>query len=35
LHPVAAGFMAASGVLIAASQFKHILGIPAEGRTLP
>ncbi|SMX39284.1 SulP family inorganic anion transporter [Maliponia aquimaris] len=33
-HPVIAGFITASGVLIAASQLKHILGIPAHGHTL-
>ncbi|THH36850.1 sulfate permease [Aliishimia ponticola] len=33
-HPVIAGFITASGLLIAASQFKHILGIEAEGHTL-
>jgi SulP family sulfate permease len=34
-HPVIAGFITASGILIAASQFKHILGIDAHGHTLP
>ncbi len=34
-HPVIAGFITASGLLIAASQLKHILGIKAEGETLP
>ncbi len=34
-HPVISGFITASGVLIAASQLKHILGIRAEGDTLP
>lgn len=34
-HPVIAGFITASGVLIAASQLKHILGVPAQGHTLP
>lgn len=34
-HPVIAGFITASGILIAASQFKHILGISAGGDTLP
>lgn len=34
-HPVIAGFITASGILIATSQLKHILGIPAEGDTLP
>ncbi|MEY3003255.1 MAG: sulfate permease [Pseudomonadota bacterium] len=34
-HPVIAGFITASGILIAASQIKHILGVPAKGHTLP
>jgi len=34
-HPVISGFISASGVLIAASQLKHILGIKVEGDTLP
>jgi len=34
-HPVIAGFITASGVLIAASQMKHVLGISAHGHTLP
>ena len=34
-HPVIAGFITASGLLIAASQLKHILGVSAEGHTLP
>jgi SulP family sulfate permease len=33
-HPVIAGFITASGILIAASQLKHILGIKASGHTL-
>ncbi len=33
-HPVISGFITASGILIAASQLKHILGIPAQGHTL-
>ncbi|WP_299483571.1 sulfate permease [uncultured Roseibium sp.] len=33
-HPVISGFITASGLLIAASQLKHILGIPANGHTL-
>jgi len=33
-HPVIAGFITASGLIIAASQLKHILGIPAEGHNL-
>jgi len=34
-HPVIAGFITASGILIATSQLKHILGISADGHTLP
>ena len=34
-HPVISGFITASGILIAASQVKHILGIAAGGDTLP
>ncbi len=34
-HPVIAGFITASGILIAASQIKHVLGISAGGDTLP
>ena len=34
-HPVIAGFITASGVLIATSQLKHILGIEAHGHSLP
>ena len=34
-HPVIAGFITASGILIATSQVKHILGIRADGDTLP
>ncbi|MBW4963600.1 SulP family inorganic anion transporter [Sulfitobacter sp. CW3] len=33
-HPVIAGFITASGVIIAASQIKHILGISASGENL-
>lgn len=33
-HPVIAGFITASGILIAVSQLKHILGVKAEGETL-
>jgi len=33
-HPVIAGFITASGILIAASQVKHVLGIPGGGYTL-
>ncbi|MHA6324240.1 SulP family inorganic anion transporter [Roseivivax sp. CAU 1753] len=34
-HPVIAGFITASGILIATSQIKHILGVDASGHTLP
>jgi SulP family sulfate permease len=34
-RPVISGFITASGVLIAVSQLKHILGVPAGGSTLP
>ncbi|QFS84022.1 putative sulfate transporter [Roseivivax sp. THAF40] len=34
-HPVIAGFITASGLLIATSQLKHILGVSAHGHTLP
>ncbi|GKY89061.1 SulP family inorganic anion transporter [Sinisalibacter aestuarii] len=33
-HPVIAGFITASGLIIAVSQLKHILGISAEGHSL-
>ncbi|MBT8412814.1 MAG: sulfate permease [Boseongicola sp.] len=33
-HPVIAGFISASGILIAVSQLKHILGVSASGHTL-
>lgn len=33
-HPVISGFISASGILIAVSQFKHVLGIPASGHNL-
>tara|TARA_R110002072_G_scaffold6717_15_gene38474 strand:- start:7719 stop:9497 length:1779 start_codon:yes stop_codon:yes gene_type:complete len=33
-HPVISGFITASGLLIAASQLKHVLGIEGEGHTL-
>lgn len=33
-HPVISGFITASGLLIAASQLKHLFGIEASGRTL-
>jgi len=34
-HPVIAGFITASGILIAISQLKHIFGISAHGHSLP
>lgn len=34
-HPVISGFISASGILIALSQLKHILGIDAAGQNLP
>ncbi len=34
-HPVISGFITASGILIATSQLKHILGVEAHGHTLP
>lgn len=34
-HPVISGFISASGLIIAASQLKHILGIRAEGEAFP
>ena len=34
-HPVIAGFITASGILIATSQLKHILGVTAHGHSLP
>lgn len=33
-HPIISGFITASGVLIAAGQLKHILGVEAKGDTL-
>jgi SulP family sulfate permease len=33
-HPVIAGFITASGLIIAASQLKHIFGISADGHNL-
>ena len=33
-HPVISGFITASGLIIAASQIRHILGIRAEGHNL-
>ncbi|QBX33385.1 sulfate permease [Paracoccus liaowanqingii] len=34
-HPVIAGFITASGILIATSQLGHVLGVGAGGHTLP
>jgi len=34
-HPVIAGFITASGILIATSQIRHILGVGGGGNTLP
>jgi SulP family sulfate permease len=34
-HPVVSGFITASGIIIALSQLRHILGIKAHGDTLP
>lgn len=34
-HPVISGFITASGILIAASQLKHLLGVETHGHTLP
>ncbi|MEO1240451.1 MAG: sulfate permease [Pseudomonadota bacterium] len=33
-HPVISGFITASGLIIAASQVKHILGVDADGHSL-
>ncbi len=33
-HPVISGFITASGIVIAVSQLKHILGVKAEGHNL-
>lgn len=33
-HPVIAGFITASGIIIAVSQIKHIMGVSAEGDNL-
>ena len=33
-HPVVSGFITASGIIIAASQLKHILGVDAGGHSL-
>ena len=34
-HPVVAGFITASGILIAVSQLRHIVGVAGSGETLP
>ncbi|MBN7799132.1 SulP family inorganic anion transporter [Parahaliea mediterranea] len=34
-HPVISGFITASGIVIALSQLKHVLGVQAAGSTLP
>jgi len=34
-HPVISGFITASGILIAVSQIKHIIGVDISGQTLP
>lgn len=34
-HPVIAGFITAAGLLIAAGQLRHLLGVPGSGDTLP
>lgn len=34
-HPVISGFITASGLLIATSQLKHVIGVEADGHTLP
>ena len=34
-HPVVSGFISASGILIAASQIKTLMGVRVEGQTLP
>lgn len=34
-HPVISGFITASGILIAAGQMRHILGVAGHGGTLP
>jgi len=33
-HPVISGFITASGIIIAASQLRHLLGVPGEGHNL-
>ena len=34
-HPVISGFITASGIIIATSQVRHLLGIAGEGETMP
>lgn len=34
-HPVISGFISASGLLIAAGQLRHLLGLPGGGEALP
>jgi len=34
-HPVVSGFITASGIIIATSQLKSLLGVPAKGEALP
>ena len=34
-HPVVSGFITASGIIIALSQLRHILGVDGRGETLP
>ncbi|WP_146297767.1 SulP family inorganic anion transporter [Nitratireductor mangrovi] len=34
-HPVVSGFITASGILIAASQLRHVFGVSAGGHNLP
>ena len=34
-HTVVSGFISASGIIIALSQLKHVLGVPTHGDTLP
>ncbi|RLL70964.1 SulP family inorganic anion transporter [Paenirhodobacter hankyongi] len=34
-HPVISGFISATGILIAAGQIKHFLGVGVEAKTLP
>jgi SulP family sulfate permease len=33
-HPVLSGFITAAGIVIAVSQFRHVLGVKAQGETL-